>query len=302
MRSFLLKLAPLVFLTATALAVEGCGPRHSRTEQRAPATPSGVQVGYAGLLGQLDEAAAAGFDYVELGTAEIAQLSDAEFEQVTRRIREAGIPTPVSNLFIPGNIKLTGPDIDEAQQMEYVSRALDRMSRLGVEHIVFGSGGARRVPEGFSEQRAFAQLVDFGRRVAPEAQRRGITILVEPLRREETNIINTARAGLELVQAVDHPNFQLMVDFYHLASENEDPEIIEEARDHIFHLHMANPQGRAFPARWGEYDYRAFFETLRRIGFSGRVSIEARPNSLQADAPAAIRLVRQGLDPAFPLM
>jgi hypothetical protein len=37
------------------------------------------------------------------------------------------------------------------------------------------------------------------------------------------------------------------VDFYHLASEHEDPKIMIEAKDHLRHLHMANPQGRVFP-------------------------------------------------------
>src|SRR5262249_60070347 len=119
------------------------------------------------------------------------------------------------------------------------------------------------------------QLVDFGRRMAAEARSHGITIAVEPLRRQETNIINTAAEGLALVNAIDVPNFQLMIDFYHLASEREDPAIVLTARDHLVHLHMANPQGRAFPLAWDEYDYAPFFARLREIGYNRRISVEA---------------------------
>ena len=110
--------------------------------------------------------------------------------------------------------------------MAYVKKAFARLNRLGVKILCFGSGGARRVPEGFPKEEAFKQLVDFGKRIAPEARAQGITVVIEPLRRQETNIINTAGEGLALVKAVNDPNFELLIDFYHLASEKEDPAII----------------------------------------------------------------------------
>ena len=45
--------------------------------------------------------------------------------------------------------------------------------------IVFGSGGARRIPDGFDRTRAWAQLVDFGRRIGPLAEERGVTIAMQ---------------------------------------------------------------------------------------------------------------------------
>jgi D-psicose/D-tagatose/L-ribulose 3-epimerase len=149
------------------------------------------------------------------------------------------------------------------------------------------------VPDGFPKDQAFQQLVEFGRRIAPEARARGITVAVEPLRREETNIINSAAEGLGLVNAIDDANFQLMVDFYHLASEKEDPAIILRAGGHIRHLHVANPQGRVFPRKWDEYDYAPFFAALRKMGYDKRISVEASTQDLSTDAPQAIALLRR---------
>ena len=252
-----------------------------------------VQVGYCTPLANLEAAKAAGFDYAELGTSEIAGLSDAEFDQAAARIRQLGLPVPAMNLFLPATLKVTGPAIDRDQQMAYVRRALARQERVGTTIVVFGSGPARLVPDGFSKDQAFQQLVEFGRRIAPEARARGITIAVEPLRPEETNIINSAAEGLALVNAIGDPNFQLMVDFYHMASAKEDPAIIVRARDHIRHLHMANPEGRVFPRASGEYDYAPFFEALRTIGYDKRISIEASTKELKADAPPAIAFLRR---------
>jgi sugar phosphate isomerase/epimerase len=252
-----------------------------------------VQVGFCTSLANIDAAKTAGFDYVELATSEIAGLSDAAFEQAATHIRQAGISTPAANLFLPATVKVTGAAIDQAQQMAYVRKAFARLSRLGTQIVVFGSGGARMVPEGFPKDRAFQQLVEFGRRIAPEARAHGITIAIEPLRHEETNIINSAAEGLDLVNAIGDANFQLMIDFYHLSSEKEDPAIIGRAGAHIRHLHMANPAGRVFPRRWEEYDYAPFFAALKQIGYGQRISVEASTKDLPADAPVAIALLRQ---------
>jgi D-psicose/D-tagatose/L-ribulose 3-epimerase len=254
-----------------------------------------IQVGYCTPLANLDAAKAAGFDYVELATSEIAALSDADFEQAAARIRQAGLPVPAMNLFLPATLKVTGPDINRDQQMAYVTKAFTRLARLGTTIVVFGSGGARRIPAGFPKEQAIQQLVEFGRRIAPEARARGITIAVEPLRPEETNIINSAAEGLALVNSVADPNFQLMVDFYHLASVKEDPAIIVRARDHIRHVHMANPEGRIFPRVFDEYDYAPFFAALRAIGYDKRISVEASTKSLETDAPVAIALLRKAI-------
>jgi sugar phosphate isomerase/epimerase len=251
-----------------------------------------ILVGYCTSLANLAAAKSAGFDYVELGTTEITALSDADFELAIRRIAEVGLPTPAANLFLPATLKVTGPDVNREQQMAYVRKAFDRLSRIGTEVVVFGSGGARRVPDGFPKGEAFDQLVDFGRRIAPEARSRGITVAVEPLRRAETNIINSAAEGLQLVEAVHDPAFQLMIDFFHLASEGEDPAIVERASNHLRHLHMANPNGRVFPLAWNEYAYASFFAKLRGVGYAGRISVEASSADFARDAPRAIALLR----------
>jgi D-psicose/D-tagatose/L-ribulose 3-epimerase len=268
-----------------------------------PAAEQAAKVlgGYCVGLKGLEDAKAAGFDYVELGVTEIAALSDDEFEAAVDRVKRIGIPTPNANLFVPASMKLTGPEASDPEQLDaYVRKAFARLARLGVKIVCFGSGGARRVPDGFPTAEAFKQLVAFGKHAAREAAAHGITIVIEPLRRQETNIINTTAEGLELVAAVSDPNFELLIDFYHLASEKEDPAIILRAADHIRHLHMANPQGRVFPLEWGEFDYAPFFANLRRIGYAGRISVEASSRDVASDGPRAIALMRSAFLPRPP--
>jgi sugar phosphate isomerase/epimerase len=258
----------------------------------APAQPKAkVRIGYCGALKDIDAVKAAGFDYMEVRTSEIAALSDADFENAAAKFKQVGLPVLAANLFIPANIKVTGPNVDKDRQMEYVRLALDRVSRLGVRLVVFGSGGARQVPEGFSKQEAFEQLVDFGKRIAPEARSRNITIAIEPLRQQESNIINNTADELAWVNAVNDPNIQLMIDFYHFSVEKQDPSDILKVQDHLRHLHMANPNGRVMPLKLDEYDYGPFFATLRQIHYDRLMSLEVNNGNL-AEAPQAIALLR----------
>jgi sugar phosphate isomerase/epimerase len=171
------------------------------------------------------------------------------------------------------------------------------MAKLGVKVVVFGSGGARKVPEGFSKDEAFTQLVEFAKKVAPEAQSRGITFAVEPLKTAETNIINSVAEGLKWVKAVDHPNFQLMADFYHMGTEKEDPAIIVEAKDHLRHFHIANPNKRVVPLENDGFDYSGYLGAVKKIGYKGTLSLEAPgTKDFATDGPRSLAFLRASLN------
>lgn len=257
--------------------------------------PNRAQIGVCVDPDRFEAAQAAGFDYVETNASKVAALTNEEFEKLAAQVARLRIPLAASMSFVPAAIKLTGPDVDPARQMAFVTTTLGRLKRLGVKVVVLGSGGARRVPDGFSKDEAFSQLVDFCRRTAPIARENGITIVVEPLRRQETNIINTAREGLALVRAVDRPEIKLLVDYYHLTEEGESPDVISDAGPLLAHAHIANPKGRVFPLDADESPYADFFSNLCKIGYAGRMSIEASTTDFPSQAPLALAMLKNAV-------
>jgi sugar phosphate isomerase/epimerase len=251
------------------------------------------RIGDCSSLAEIDAVKQAGFDYIELRTSEVAMLSDSDFAKLQRKLKQIDLPVPVTYLFIPADIKITGPEANKDRLRKYVRKALARVSKLGATTVVLGSGPARRYPEGFSREVALQQFVDFCKWLGPEAQKRGITIAVEPLRKEESNLINNLAEGLHLMRAVHDPNIQLNVDYYQLAIEKEDPDIILQAKNYVRHVHTANPNGRLFPLKWDEYNYGPFYTALRKIGYDKEISIEAQTQDFQQDAPKAIAFLRQ---------
>ena len=127
--------------------------------------------------------------------------------------------------------------------------------------------------------------------VDPIAAEHGITIAIEPLNRLESNIVLTAREGLALARQVDRPRIKLLVDYYHMTLEDESPDILLKAGPEVRHIHFARAEGRTFPAEM-ETGYRAFFANLKRIGYEGRVSVEAYTTDFASDAPRALAVLK----------
>jgi len=172
---------------------------------------------------------------------------------------------------------------------------LPRCRRLGASVVVWGSAGSRNVPEGFSRARARDQIAEFLHIAGDVARRSNIVIAIEPLRRAESNIVNSGAEALAMVRRVKHKNVRMIIDYFHLREEKEDLSILEVAKHEIVHLHFANPHGRLWPHALAEDDqYAAFFRTLKKIGYSGGVSIEGQ-GSFEKDGSASREFFRQAL-------
>jgi hydroxypyruvate isomerase len=64
------------------------------------------------------------------------------------------------------------------------------------------------------------------------------------------------------------------------------------AASEVRHVHIANPVGRVMPLSRDEYDYAPFFESLRRIRYRGRISIDARAVGFAGQSPKSIAFLR----------
>src|SRR4030043_2051017 len=188
------------------------------------------------------------FDYVELPLAQMVDLDDEAFRSLKERVGISGLQCEVCNNFFPASIRLTGNAVDYGKIEEYLDKALGRAAQLGVKVIVFGSPKSKNVPEGYPMDKAWSQLVELLKSIDLLVRTKGITVVIEPLNKGESNIINTAAEGLQLVKAVDRENIKLLIDYYHLVMERENPEIILDAGSYIKHIHFANPTGRVYPA------------------------------------------------------
>lgn len=220
-------------------------------------------------------ALAPGYAHIELSAAAVLagqnRAADAVDLSALQAIRP---PVRVFNCFVPGDIRTVGPDVSKEQVESYVGATITRAAAVGAEVIVFGSGGSRRVPEGYSRASAWDQIVWFLGLCADHAELHGVTIAIEPLNRNECNILNSYRESVQMACEVARPaSIKVLADTWHMAVEEEPLEHILDAPEWLAHVHLADSPGRGHPGS-GAFPFDRLFAILHEIEYAGRVSLE----------------------------
>ena len=253
-----------------------------------------VELGVCGPLEDFAKAESYGFDYFEPPAAAIAGLSEQAFADFRKRVLDSRLRCSRFNSFIR-TLTVVGTNVDDVAITNYLNMTLERCRQLGAVIVVWGSASSRNVPDGFSRERAWLQIKTFLRGAGDIARSNNIVLAIEPLRKAESNIINTGEEASRLVQEVNHPNVKMIIDYYHMRVENEDPEILRRAREHIVHLHFANPNARRWPKSLDEDpEYGRFFSILKQTGYRGGLSIEGR-GTFEEDAARSLEFFRREL-------
>lgn len=237
-----------------------------------------------------------GCEFCEVNFSALADGPEEDVQKIADECKKHGVLCLSANGFIPGRIRLTGPDVDDAVTLDYLEKAFDKLSVLGLKNVIFGSGGARNVPEGFSRERAKDQLVHFLRDLAaPLAEKYGIIIGIEELNSKETNIINTCAEAMEYVRAANSPCVRLLVDLYHVDLMGESVASLTHHKGYISHVHIASAtQNRNVPTPADPEDYGKFLRILREAEYeSGAISLEGGfPNGFETDTRTAVEYLR----------
>ncbi len=247
-----------------------------------------MKIGVCTSIENMQRAIAAGADFIEICNKDLAAISEEAFEKLAALVTRPGFPY-CSNGLVPPEIRLTGPGVDYDALREYSERSFARTASLGVKTMVFGSAKAKVVPEGFSFDEAWDQLVKVTRIFADVAAKHGQIVVIEPLRREECNIINEVSESVKLAQLSDRENVKAHVDFYHMMQNGEKLSDLAQYVPFLGHVHIASPVKRTVPTFDDGANYKAFFDTLRAGGYDGTVSFEGKglrePGALETLIP-----------------
>jgi sugar phosphate isomerase/epimerase len=225
-------------------------------------------------------------------------VNEEQFQQNILRIKKAKCKVFLCNVFFPGNIKIAGPDVDENRVLSYADTILSRAKKAGIPCIVLGSGGPRRIPEGYDRIKAQADFVTLCKKFAIIAGKYGIMIALESLQSSETNFLNTVKSAAEVVRAVNHPNFRLNADIFHMMRENESPQSIIDAADLLGHCEIAEKQTRSLPGVMGD-EFKPYFRALRKAKYKGHIFIEGNTSNPANDIPLSFKYLARQLEEVY---
>ena len=157
--------------------------------------------------------------------------------------------------------------------------------------IVWGSGVARRIPQGFSRDEAREQFLRAVTSYAPLAERHGVLIVIEPVARTDSNFISSLADGADIVHSVGHPSVRLLADNFHMAIEEESPTEIERFKDILEHVHLSEIKRRGVPGTTS-YDLRPYLQALKNIGYDKTLVLEPEWTDVTTEPALGLRTLR----------
>ena len=241
-----------------------------------------------------------GYDYAEGGCGAIASLTDNEFEKYFSEFKSINLPMPVANGFFPSEIKLAGPQSSKEKIKEYLDLFFKRADLLGIQKVIFGSGGARQIPDSMTIEDGIDEIVwDLKNIICPMASEHNIIIVIEPLRKEECNIFNTVAETVKIIEKADIDNLKVLADVYHMICMNEPLDSIKNLNGILVHAHTSNPVGgdkrRIYPAMNDGFNQKDFISNLISAGVE-TCSVEAGTEDFYKDAENALPVLKAALE------
>lgn len=176
----------------------------------------------------------------------------------------------------PKDVHVTSPDTARrARGWQHIRKLIDLCADLGPNGVmVFGSPKQRSTEGGISREEATRNYVDGLRDVAPQAEQRGVTILIEALPLEQTDVVLSLDEAVQHVHAINSPAIRTMFDTHNAVDEVEPhADLIRKHYSLIRHIHVNETDGR-HPGT-GDYDFVPIFRTLAELQYAGWISMEA---------------------------
>lgn len=256
-----------------------------------------------GICTQPDRAitvAKLGADHIEPAFGLMADLDEPKFRAGLSCLRDSGLRADAMNGMLPRSSILYGSDAELAPTLEMVRRGMERAEEIGCHTVVFGSGGARNIPEGYTTAQAQQRLAAVLEQLCSIAKPHGIRIAIEPLRTSETNFIHTVPEALALASLLPQcDNLGINPDFYHMLEENDPFTVFSAIAPRLYHVHICAPD-RHYPRYTrpeGDMDsYRDFFRALNTADYQGSVSIEGITDNMEAELSDALTIIRAARD------
>jgi len=220
-----------------------------------------------------------GIELAPFTLAEDATTLSADKRRECRRIMESEGLTFVGLHWLlvgPKDIHVTTPDrAIRERSWQYVHGLIDLCADLGPGAVmVFGSPKQRSSTGGLSPQEAKKHFVEGLAGLADHAAERGVTVLVEALSPDQTDVVTSLAEAVEVVHTINHPAIRTMFDTHNAVAETEPHDVlVDRYFDLIRHVHVNEMDGRR--PGLGDYDFKPVLRVLQRRNYQGWVSLEA---------------------------
>jgi D-psicose/D-tagatose/L-ribulose 3-epimerase len=215
-----------------------------------------------------------GFNMVEIAVEDPAIIDGAA---VKHALIKYGLGAIVCGAFGPTR-DLTNQDIAiQDNCLKYISDCFDLCCLWDAKFFagpMYSAVGKARMISPEQRKAEWGLAVKNLRKVCNMAYERGLDIALEPLNRFESDLVNTAKDVVQMVNDINHPAAKILLDGFHMNIEEPDiEEAIKLAGNKLVHIQVAENY-RGTPGT-GQTNWAAYRRGLETIKYTGTVSIES---------------------------
>jgi len=228
-----------------------------------------------------DFAREVGYGGIEVAPFTLAERAEQVDARRRKELREAAESRGLRVIGLhwllvkPAALYITHPEAGiRRQTADYFRQLVALCADLGGKVMVLGSPKQRSLMEGVSYQQGLVWSAEVFKPALEDAAKRQVVLAIEPLTPKETNFLQTAAEGVQLVEKINHPNFRLHLDVKAMSSEAKPiPEIIKASAKYLAHFHVNDPN--LLGPGMGSVKYEPIIAALREVGYDGWLSVEA---------------------------
>lgn len=232
---------------------------------------------------QCKAAAALGYNGLEVAPFTLAEdpmrLTDADAQNFARIAADHGLAISGLHwlLVAPSGLSMVSPDAAlRARTTDVMKRMIELCALMGGKYLVHGSPKQRSVPAGETREATYARAREALSAAAQAAQQAGVTYCIEPLARNETDMLNTVAEAAQLVDEIGSPAFKTMIDCSAAGQTEALPvhELIARwlPTAKIGHIQVNDPNRRA-PGQ-GKMEFAPILAAIKNGGYTGVLGVE----------------------------
>ncbi len=234
---------------------------------------------------KMEDVLALGYDYIEYCLLLLPQFPEKDFSALLQQVRKKKIPILAGNCLFPAEFQLLNGNQKEIE--DYLKLTITRAAQLGIQKIVFGSGGPRSIPDDMEDTEGEQRFLTLFQKAGKIARENGAEMIIEPLNHNETNIAYHISQAHDLIKKAQIGG--VLADSYHMSVERDRiyPELVKDLK----HVHFCNAERKC--AKEITPELKQFAEDLKALPYNDTISFEGGIGSFPEDAVKNLEIMKE---------
>jgi sugar phosphate isomerase/epimerase len=229
------------------------------------------------LYNGINTAKALGYDGVELSLLDSSKIEKGKLLAVLEKQELDVYAIATGQTFYSDGFSLYNHDPDKrARAVERIKGHIE-LAQILSSYVILG--GIRGKIEEATKEGKKAILLQGRNSIkacVEHAEKKSVTLVLEPINRYETNVINNVDEGIHFIREIGSQRVKLVPDTFHMNIEERSiPESIIKAQEYLAYIHFADSNRHA--PGWGHINFYEIFSTLKKINFKGPIGVEVLP-------------------------